>query len=63
MTLQIFSLGICELQLNENFRLKSFRTIMRQDICWFDRPENSVSVLAHRISTEAAAITQVSKGI
>ena len=37
--------------------------MMRQDISWFDRPENSVSVLTHRIPTEASAITQVSKGI
>ena len=61
--LQVTSLGICELQLNEKVRQKSFRAMVRQDISWFDLPENSVSVLTHKLSTEASAISQVSKHI
>ena len=53
-------MGICEQQLNEKVRQKSFRAMLKQDISWFDEPENSVSVLTHKLAVEASNITKVS---
>ena len=34
--------------------------MLKQDISWFDQPENPVSVLSHKLAVEASNITKVS---
>ena len=61
MIQQITSLGACEEQICETVRLKSFKAILKQNMGWFDRPQNSVSILIHRLLVEASNIIQVKR--
>lgn len=46
--------------VSENFVLrlkrKMFEAILRQDMSWFDKPENGVGSLCARISSETAKV-------
>jgi len=46
--------------LTKRLRAKAFRAILRQEIAWFDDPDNNTGALCTRLSTEAAAIQGVS---
>uniref|UniRef100_A0A7N8X1Z4 ATP-binding cassette, sub-family B (MDR/TAP), member 4 n=1 Tax=Mastacembelus armatus TaxID=205130 RepID=A0A7N8X1Z4_9TELE len=46
--------------LTLKLRLKAFKSMMRQDLGWFDNPKNSVGALTTRLATDAAQVQGVS---
>ena len=58
---QVFSFGICEQQIKEKVRQYSFSALLQKHMSWFDQPENSVSILTHRLAVEAENISHVRK--
>ena len=46
--------------LTQRIRAKIFQALLRQEIDYFDKPENSVGALCTRLSTEASAVQGVS---
>uniref|UniRef100_A0A7N8WU94 ATP-binding cassette, sub-family B (MDR/TAP), member 4 n=1 Tax=Mastacembelus armatus TaxID=205130 RepID=A0A7N8WU94_9TELE len=42
--------------LTLKLRLKAFKSMMRQDLGWFDNPKNSVGALTTRLATDAAQV-------
>lgn len=52
--------GISGENLTKRLRSKAFKSILSQEVAWFDQVENSVGVLSTRLSTEAAAVQGVS---
>jgi ABC-type multidrug transport system fused ATPase/permease subunit len=48
--------GISGENLTKRIRSKAFKSILSQEVAWFDQVENSVGVLSTRLSTEAAAV-------
>jgi ABC-type multidrug transport system fused ATPase/permease subunit len=46
-------------KLTERIRLKTFGCLLRQEIAYYDRPENSSSAISVRLSSDASAIEQV----
>jgi ABC-type multidrug transport system fused ATPase/permease subunit len=48
--------GISGERLTNRLRLKGFQSILKQDMGWFDKPENNVGTLCTKLSTEASAV-------
>jgi hypothetical protein len=49
--------------LTKRLRAKTFHAVLRQEIAWFDHPDNNTGVLCTRLSSEAATIQGVYIGI
>ncbi|CAF0891323.1 unnamed protein product, partial [Didymodactylos carnosus] len=45
--------------LTKRVREKAFYSMLRQEVAWFDRPENSTGALCTRLSTDAVAVQKV----
>lgn len=52
--------GICSERLVHRARDRAFRTMLRQDISWFDREENSAGALTSFLSTETTYLAGLS---
>ena len=48
--------GISGERLTYKLRYMLFRGILRQDMGWFDRPDNTVGALATKLSNDASAV-------
>ena len=58
-TLQISMFGIASERLTMRLRKMAFSSILRQEIGWFDKTENSTGSLCSRLSSDAANIQGV----
>ncbi|CAF1112572.1 unnamed protein product [Adineta steineri] len=56
MFFQNFLLACSGEALTKRIRLKVFQTILRQEIAYFDAPENNTGALCTRLSTKASAV-------
>ncbi|KAM4600373.1 ATP-dependent translocase ABCB1 [Polymixia lowei] len=56
MFLQGFCFGKAGMILTKRLRFRSFKAMMRQDLGWFDEPNNSVGCLTTRLATDAAQV-------
>ncbi|XP_068998922.1 ATP-dependent translocase ABCB1 isoform X2 [Embiotoca jacksoni] len=56
MFLQGFCFGRSGEFLTLKLRLGAFKSMMRQDLSWFDDPKNSVGALTTRLATDAAQV-------
>lgn len=45
--------------LTQRLRAKIFRTLLRQEVAYFDRPENNTGALCTRLATEASDVQGV----
>ena len=52
--------GISGENLTKRLRSKAFKTILTQEIGWFDDKSNSVGILSTKLATETAAVQGVS---
>ncbi|XP_061771598.1 ATP-dependent translocase ABCB1-like isoform X3 [Nerophis ophidion] len=57
--LQGFCFGISEQNLTMKLRHASFKAMLRQDLDWFDNPNNSVGALSTRLASDAAQVQGV----
>jgi ATP-binding cassette, subfamily B (MDR/TAP), member 1 len=57
---QNWGFGYSSEKMTRRIRFQSFRTIMRQEIAFFDRPEHSTGSLTTMLSTEATAMSGLS---
>jgi ATP-binding cassette subfamily B (MDR/TAP) protein 1 len=46
-------------RLVQRIRLKAFSCLLRQEVAYFDRPENSSGAISTRLSSDALAIQQM----
>ena len=46
--------------LTYRLRVRAYRTILGQNLSWFDQTENSSGILCARLATETSAVHQVS---
>ncbi|KAI3361034.1 hypothetical protein L3Q82_013229, partial [Scortum barcoo] len=56
MFLQGYCFGKSGEILTLKLRLRAFKSMMRQDLAWFDDPKNSVGALTTRLATDAAQV-------
>ena len=56
---QFTTFAISGSKLIERIRLKMFECLLRQEIAYYDRPENTSSAINVRLCTDALAIEQV----
>lgn len=56
---QSFLFAISGEALTQRLRAKIFRTLLRQDVSYFDRPENNTGALCTRLATEASDVQGV----
>ncbi|XP_055685662.1 multidrug resistance protein homolog 49-like [Lutzomyia longipalpis] len=54
--LQAFTFGKAGLRLTSLLRIMTFSAALKQEIAWFDAPENSVGALTARLSTDCANV-------
>ncbi|CAF0798965.1 unnamed protein product [Adineta steineri] len=54
--IQSFFFGCSGEALTKRLRIKTFETLLRQDISYFDDPNNNTGALCTRLSTEASAV-------
>lgn len=52
--------GISGENLTKRLRSRGFKTMLSQEIGWFDDPKNSVGTLCTKLAVEAAAVQGVS---
>ena len=52
--------GICGERLTMRLRNMVFSTMLRQEIAWFDHPDNSTGALCSRLSADASSVHGVS---
>lgn len=45
--------------LTFRLRCRAYRTMLKQNVSWFDRVENSTGILCARLATEASAVHEV----
>ena len=57
---QTFLFAISGEALTQRLRAKIFRLLLRQEVAYFDKSENSTGALCTRLSTEASAVQGVS---
>lgn len=55
-------LGVSAQKLTRKLRVNSFRALLRQEIGYFDREENSVGAVTARLATDAAAVESLCGG-
>ena len=46
-------------RLTDRLRQQSFEAMLRQDLSFFDEPENAVSILINRLTVDASEVNQV----
>jgi hypothetical protein len=51
--------GISGENLTRRLRSKGFKTMLSQEIGWFDEPDNNIGALTTRLAVEAAAVQGV----
>lgn len=51
--------GVSGENLTKRLRSKGFKTMLKQEIAWFDSPDNSVGKLCTKLAVEAAAVQGV----
>ena len=61
--MKVFSLGVAGEKLTKRIRLKTFTTMLHQEIGWFDRSRNSTGALATRLAVDASEVKGVSSYI
>ncbi|KAM8980890.1 ATP-dependent translocase ABCB1-like [Sarcophilus harrisii] len=54
--LQGFTFGKAGEILTKRLRYKAFKSMLRQDLSWFDDPKNSTGVLTTRLATDASQV-------
>ncbi|CAD5117759.1 DgyrCDS6505 [Dimorphilus gyrociliatus] len=54
--LAVYLLGIAGERLTERLRKLTFRSILRQEVGWFDRPTNSIGALTALLAAEAGNV-------
>ena len=59
-TVQMIAFGYCSERLVHRARDRAFRTMLRQEIAWFDREENSAGALTSFLSTETTHLAGIS---
>jgi ABC-type multidrug transport system fused ATPase/permease subunit len=57
--LQCTTFALSGSKLIQRIRLKAFECLLRQEIAYFDRPENSSSAISVRLSSDASVIEQM----
>ena len=58
--IQYYFFGRASAQLIQQLRLRTFKTLLRQEIGWFDRKENNSGRLSKLLESDAAKIQAVS---
>lgn len=58
--LQTVTLSIAGERLTVRLRINTFTAMLRQEIGWFDRRENSTGALTQRLATDASEVKGVS---
>ncbi|XP_075982396.1 multidrug resistance protein homolog 49-like isoform X2 [Anticarsia gemmatalis] len=53
---QIFIFNLTGVRLTARLRVAAFRTMLSQEIGWFDDPQNGVGALSARLAADAAAV-------
>ncbi|GAB0100061.1 multidrug resistance protein 1-like [Sergentomyia squamirostris] len=53
---QFYMFGRAGVRLTTYLRNKCFRTMLKQDMSWFDAPENSVGALTFQLSADCASV-------
>ncbi|KAI8440970.1 hypothetical protein MSG28_009258 [Choristoneura fumiferana] len=53
---QIFIFNLTGVRLTARLRVAAFRAMLRQEIGWFDDPQNGVGALCSRLAADAAAV-------
>ncbi|CAG5040900.1 unnamed protein product [Parnassius apollo] len=53
---QIFIFNLTGVRLTARLRVRAFRSMLKQDIGWFDNPVNGVGALCSRLAADAAAV-------
>ncbi len=48
------------IRLTNRLRIKAFGCMLRQEVGWFDMPENNTGSLCARLATDASAVQSVS---
>lgn len=56
VSLKSFSFGYAGENLTKRIRSQAFKTILTQEVGWFDHPDNNVGTLTTRLAVEAAAV-------
>ena len=56
---QSFLFAVSGEALTQRLRGKIFRTLLRQEVAYFDRPENNTGALCTRLATEASDVQGV----
>ncbi|CEI63435.1 unnamed protein product [Fusarium venenatum] len=59
VSLMYFVIGLGALTLSQNVQKGLFGSMLRQDLRFFDRPENTVGALVSRIDTQAQAVLEL----
>ncbi len=54
-----FLFSISGESLTQRLRAKIFRTLLQQDVAYFDQPDNNTGALCTRLATEASAVQGV----
>jgi hypothetical protein len=49
--------------LTKRLRIKAFKSMLSQEIGWFDDKNNNVGTLSTKLSTEASAVQGVTRNI
>ena len=52
--------GISGENLTQRLRSKAFKTMLTQEVGWFDDKENNIGTLSTKLATETAAVQGVS---
>ncbi len=61
--LKSFFFAISGEALTQRLRAKIFRTLLQQEVAYFDQPDNSTGALCTRLATEASAVQGVKKNL
>ena len=56
---QTITLNVAANRLTDRLRQQSFEAMLKQDLAFFDEPENAVSVLINRLTVDASEVNQV----
>ncbi|KAG7304719.1 hypothetical protein JYU34_010067 [Plutella xylostella] len=54
--LQIYIFNLTGVRLTERLRVAAFRSMLKQDMAWYDDPKNGVGALCGRLAADAAAV-------
>ncbi|CAF4565097.1 unnamed protein product, partial [Rotaria socialis] len=57
--LQFTAFAVSGSKLTERIRVKTFECLLRQEVAYFDRPENSCGAVCTRLSSDGSAVQQM----